>query len=153
MSKRGTKKKSFFGIGLLIYFLVGCIGIIFFLRWFKGYLIAYESALPSNGITEVMDAFKTGTIETVMSADNLVSDSTYYNIFDYEAHIRDMIRGKEITIDGETMANPAGSFLFYAGIALLGIVWGLFFMPETKGKSLEGIEKHWREGGAPRTLK
>ena len=63
------------------------------------------------------------------------------------------IPGKEITIDGETMANPAGSFLFYAGIALLGIVWGLFFMPETKGKSLEGIEKHWREGGTPRTLK
>ena len=63
------------------------------------------------------------------------------------------IPGKEITIDGETMANPAGSFLFYAGIALLGIVWGVFFMPETKGKSLEGIEKHWREGGTPRTLK
>ena len=106
MSKRSSKKKSFFGIGLLIYFLIGCIGIVFFLRWFKGYLIAYESALPSNGVAEVVEAFKTGTIETVMSADNLATDSTYYNIFDYEAHIRDMIRGKEITIK-ESSASSA----------------------------------------------
>ena len=63
------------------------------------------------------------------------------------------IPGTEITVDGETMANPAGSFLFYALIALLGIVWGIFFMPETKGRSLENIESHWRSGGTPKTLK
>ncbi len=106
MAKRRTKKRKYFGLGLLIYFIVGCIGIILFLRWFNGYLIAYESALPSNGVTEVLDAFKTGTIETVMSADNLVTDSAYYNIFDYEAHIRDMIRGKEISIE-ESSASSA----------------------------------------------
>ncbi len=48
--------------------------------------------------------------------------------------------------------SPAGSFFFYAAIALAGIVWGIFFMPETKGKSLETIENHWRSGGTPRTL-
>ena len=48
--------------------------------------------------------------------------------------------------------TPAGSFFFYAAIALAGIVWGIFFMPETKGKSLETIENHWRSGGTPRTL-
>lgn len=47
------------------------------------------------------------------------------------------ITGTEVTVAGETMANPEGSFLFYALIALLGMVWGWFFMPETKGKSLE----------------
>ena len=62
------------------------------------------------------------------------------------------VPGTEVTVGGETIANPAGSFLFYALIALLGMVWGWFFMPETKGKSLEAIEEHWREGGSPRQL-
>lgn len=62
------------------------------------------------------------------------------------------VAGTEIVVDGEAIANPAGSFLFYAFIALAGIVWGLFFMPETKGKSLESIEQHWKNGGSPRNL-
>lgn len=59
----------------------------------------------------------------------------------------------EIVINGETISNPAGSFLFYAVIAALGMVWGYFFVPETKGVSLEKIESHWRNGGTPKTLK
>lgn len=61
--------------------------------------------------------------------------------------------GSEIVVGGETIANPAGSFLFYALIALFGMVWGWFFMPETKDRSLEAIEQHWRAGGLPRQLK
>ncbi|MCQ2157626.1 MAG: sugar porter family MFS transporter [Bacteroidales bacterium] len=62
------------------------------------------------------------------------------------------VAGTEIVVDGEVIANPAGSFLFYAFIALIGIVWGVFFMPETKGKSLESIEQHWKNGSSPRNL-
>ncbi|MCR5618994.1 MAG: hypothetical protein K6F65_02755 [Lachnospiraceae bacterium] len=102
---RENGKKSFFKVGLLIYFILGCIGIFFFLRWFKGYLIAYETALPSNGITEVKEAFESGAIETVMSGENLVTASTYYNVFDYEAHIKDLIVGKEITIEESSQSS------------------------------------------------
>lgn len=63
------------------------------------------------------------------------------------------VPGTEVVVGGETLANPAGSFLFYACIALLGMVWGWFFMPETKGKSLEAIEEHWRRSGTPKELK
>ena len=63
------------------------------------------------------------------------------------------VPGTEITVGEETIANPAGSFFFYALIALIGMVWGWFFMPETKGKSLEAIEEHWRKGGSPKQLK
>lgn len=63
------------------------------------------------------------------------------------------IPGTEVVVGGETIANPAGSFLFYALIAALGMIWGWFFMPETKGKSLEAIEEHWRKSGTPRELK
>ncbi|MDR1600972.1 MAG: sugar porter family MFS transporter [Tannerella sp.] len=60
--------------------------------------------------------------------------------------------GTEITVQGEQSGNPAGAFLFYALIALAGLVWGYFYIPETKGVPLEKIEKHWQEGGSPRTL-
>ncbi len=63
------------------------------------------------------------------------------------------VPGTEVVVGGETLANPAGSFLFYALIAAIGMIWGWFFMPETKGKSLEAIEEHWRKSGTPRELK
>ena len=49
--------------------------------------------------------------------------------------------------------NPAGAFWFYAFIGIVGLVWGYYFLPETKGVSLEKIEEHWRQGKKPRELK
>lgn len=49
--------------------------------------------------------------------------------------------------------NPAGAFWFYAVIGIIGIIWGYFYIPETKGIALEKIEEHWRMGGKPRELK
>ena len=46
----------------------------------------------------------------------------------------------------------AATFWFYSGICLAGMFWGLKYIPETKGKSLEEIEQHWRNGGSPRSL-
>ncbi|MBO7362006.1 MAG: hypothetical protein J6U41_01295, partial [Lachnospiraceae bacterium] len=102
---RSDGKKSYFGLGLAIYFIIGCIGIFFFLRWFNGYLTAYETSLPSNGIADVKEAFETGAIENVMRGDNLVTSSTYYNVFDYEAHIKELIVGKEITIEESSQSS------------------------------------------------
>jgi sugar porter (SP) family MFS transporter len=44
------------------------------------------------------------------------------------------------------------TFWCYAAICLLGLVWGFYYIPETKGKSLEEIEQHWRNGGSPRNI-
>jgi SP family galactose:H+ symporter-like MFS transporter len=46
----------------------------------------------------------------------------------------------------------SGTFFLYSGICLVGMFWGRRFIPETKGKSLEEIEEHWRKGGTPRDL-
>lgn len=40
--------------------------------------------------------------------------------------------------------SPAGAFWLYAAVGVLGLIWGYYFLPETKGKSLEQIESHWR---------
>ncbi len=57
------------------------------------------------------------------------------------------------TLQAVNNGNPAGAFWFYAILGILGLVWGYFYLPETKGVSLEKIEEHWRQGGKPRDLK
>jgi len=62
------------------------------------------------------------------------------------------IKGTEVIVEEEKLGNPAGAFFLYAVIAVCALVWGYYFLPETKGVSLETIEKFWREGGKPRLL-
>lgn len=60
--------------------------------------------------------------------------------------------GSEIVLKGEDLGNPAGAFYLYALVGILGLVWGYFYIPETKNVTLEKIEDHWREGKSPRSL-
>lgn len=48
--------------------------------------------------------------------------------------------------------GPAGTFWLYAAVCLGGAIWGYYYIPETRDKSLEAIEKHWKQGGSPRQL-
>ncbi len=61
-------------------------------------------------------------------------------------------KGTEITVEGERLGNPAGAFFLYAVVAICAVVWGYYYLPETKGVSLEKIENFWRRGGKPRLL-
>ena len=45
-----------------------------------------------------------------------------------------------------------GTFWLYAGLAFLAWLFTWFLVPETKGKSLEEIEAHWRSGKHPLEL-
>jgi len=47
-------------------------------------------------------------------------------------------------------AGPAGTFWIFAGTCVLSFVFCLAFVPETKGKTLEAIERHWRHFGEKR---
>jgi MFS transporter, SP family, galactose:H+ symporter len=46
----------------------------------------------------------------------------------------------------------AGTFWAFAIMGIISGIWGYFFIPETKGKSLENIEDHWGQGKTPREL-
>jgi sugar porter (SP) family MFS transporter len=60
--------------------------------------------------------------------------------------------GTEIMLKGEDLGNPAGAFFLYALVGILSIVWGYFFIPETKNVTLEKIEEHWRKGTKPKDI-
>jgi SP family galactose:H+ symporter-like MFS transporter len=54
-----------------------------------------------------------------------------------------------------TLANGigiGGTFCLYAAVCVVGLIWGYYYIPETKGKTLEQIEEHWRQGKSPRSL-
>ena len=60
-----------------------------------------------------------------------------------------------ITFTFLKLVNSVGisaTFLCYSLVCVAGLVWGYYYIPETKGKSLEDIEEHWRKGGSPRSL-
>ncbi|OOQ59428.1 sugar porter family MFS transporter [Mucilaginibacter pedocola] len=44
------------------------------------------------------------------------------------------------------------TFWMYGLVCLVGIVWGYYYIPETKGRSLEDIESHWQAGKSPKDL-
>jgi MFS family permease len=47
----------------------------------------------------------------------------------------------------------AGAFWIYALVGVGALIWGYYFIPETKGVTLERIEEQWREGKKPREIK
>lgn len=49
--------------------------------------------------------------------------------------------------------TPAGAFWIYGIIGVIALIWGYYYIPETKGITLERIEDHWRAGKRPRDLK
>ena len=41
----------------------------------------------------------------------------------------------------ETSMKPQGTFWFFSAVTLIGLLWGLFFLPETAGNGLEGMDE------------
>jgi sugar porter (SP) family MFS transporter len=62
------------------------------------------------------------------------------------------LHGSSIVLKGQDLGNPAGAFFLYALVGILSIVWGYFYIPETKNVTLEKIEEHWRNGTKPKDI-
>lgn len=125
------------------------IGLVFL------YVIFYAISIGPLGwliISEVFPQYVRGLGSSLGSLSvwffNTIVSFTFFKLVRAFA-----IPGTELVVVGEETGNPAGAFFFYSLIALVGLVWGYFFVPETKGISLEKIEKHWKNGGRPRDLK
>ncbi|MFN8240754.1 MAG: sugar porter family MFS transporter [Bacteroidales bacterium] len=60
--------------------------------------------------------------------------------------------GTSIVQNGQDLGNPAGAFYLYALVGIVSLVWGYFYIPETKNVTLEKIEEHWRKGTKPKDI-
>jgi sugar porter (SP) family MFS transporter len=166
VDRLGRRKLYFLGMSGIFVSLV-CLALCFAFNHYLGdagkwlsivlvflYIIFFAISIGPLGwliITEIFPLKVRGLGSSIGSLSVWVFNSivafTFFKIVNALT-----LPGTEITVQGEQSGNPAGAFLFYALIALAGIIWGYFYIPETKGVALDKIEKHWREGGSPRGL-
>jgi len=167
VDRLGRRKLYFIGLSGIICSLIALSSCFFFMnrveemgKWVTIglvflYVACYAISIGPLGwliISEVFPQHVRGIGSSLGSLSvwffNTIVSFTFFKIIKLLS-----VPGTGVGIAGETTGNPAGAFFFYAIIALAGLIWGYFYIPETKGISLEKIEQHWRKGGDPRSLK
>ena len=160
IDKLGRRKLYFLGMGgifVSLLLIAGCFAFLPHLGDFGRYAIVGAMLLyiaffaVSMGplawvlITEVFPMKVRGVGSSIGSLSNWLFNSivvwTFFKV----------IKGFTSLLGSEDMGT-AGAFCSFALVAAIGLVWGIKFLPETKGMSLEDIEKHWKNGGKPADL-
>jgi MFS transporter, SP family, galactose:H+ symporter len=160
IDKLGRRKLYFLGMGgifVSLLLIAGCFAFLPHLGDFGRYAIVGAMLLyiaffaVSMGplawvlITEVFPMKVRGVGSSIGSLSNWLFNSivvwTFFKV----------IKGFTSLLGSDDMGT-AGAFCSFALVAAIGLVWGIKFLPETKGMSLEDIEKHWKNGGKPADL-
>ncbi len=167
IDKLGRRKLYFIGLSGIAVALV-CMGLGFMLpqagKWFLVismlvYIAFFAISLGPLGwliITEVFPTRVRGLGSSIGSLSNWGFNTlvvwTFYKMASAIGNAKDVVvpEGRDLS---DICPSCVGSvFWIFAVVALIGLVWGYFYIPETKGISLEKIEEHWRNGGKPRKL-
>lgn len=166
VDRLGRRKLYFAGLGGIIISLVALSAVFLMVnqlgemgKWVSIllvflYVAFYAISIGPLGwliVSEIFPQYVRGLGSSLGSLSvwffNTIVSFTFFKILQLLS-----VPGKELVVDGESLGNPAGVFFFYGIIAVFGLIWGYYFIPETKGISLERIEQHWKKGGKPRDL-
>lgn len=167
IDKLGRRKLYFIGVSGITLALI-CMGLGFMLpgagKWFLVismlvYIAFFAISLGPLGwliITEVFPTKVRGIGSSIGSLSNWGFNTlvvwTFYKMASAIGNAKEVVvpEGKDLS---DVCPTCIGSvFWIFAAIAIAGLVWGYFFIPETKGVSLEKIEEHWRSGKKPKDL-
>jgi len=168
IDRLGRRKLYFIGVSGITLALI-CMGLGFMLpgagKWFLVismlvYIAFFAISLGPLGwliITEVFPTKVRGLGSSIGSLSNWGFNTLVVWTFFKMANA--IGNAKEVVIpEGQTLSDVCptcvGSvFWIFAAVAVIGLFWGYFYIPETKGVTLEEIEEHWRQGKKPRELR
>ena len=167
IDKLGRRKLYFIGVTGIFFALI-CMGLGFMLpgagKWFLVismlvYIAFFAISLGPLGwvlITEVFPTRVRGLGSSIGSLSNWGFNTlvvwTFYKMANAIGNAKDVVVPEGKDLSEVCPSCVGGVFWIFASVALIGLVWGYFYIPETKGISLEKIEEHWRKGGKPRDL-
>ena len=167
IDRLGRRKLYFIGVAGIAVSLIS-MGLGFMIpdvsKWFLVismlvYIAFFAISLGPLGwliITEVFPTKVRGIGASIGSLSNWGFNTlvvwTFYKMASAIGSAKDVVvpEGQDLS---EVCPSCIGSvFWIFAAVAVIGLVWGYFYIPETKGVSLEKIEAHWRAGKKPRDL-
>ncbi|MCJ7696028.1 MAG: sugar porter family MFS transporter [Anaerolineaceae bacterium] len=167
IDRLGRRKLYFIGLAGIAVALIS-MGLGFMLpgvtKWFLVisvlvYIAFFAISLGPLGwlmVTEVFPTRVRGLGASIGSLSNWGFNTlvvwTFYKMASAIGNAKDVVvpEGQDLS---DICPSCVGSvFWIFAAVALIGLVWGYYYIPETKGVSLEKIEEHWRKGGKPREL-
>jgi len=167
IDKLGRRKLYFIGVTGIFFALI-CMGLGFILpgagKWFLVismlvYIAFFAISLGPLGwvlITEVFPTRVRGLGSSIGSLSNWGFNTlvvwTFYKMANAIGNAKEVVVPDGKDLSEVCPSCVGGVFWIFAAVALIGLVWGYFYVPETKGVSLEKIEEHWRNGGKPRKL-
>ncbi len=167
IDKLGRRKLYFIGVTGIFFALI-CMGLGFMLpgagKWFLVismlvYIAFFAISLGPLGwvlITEVFPTRVRGLGASIGSLSNWGFNTlvvwTFFKMASAIGNAKDVVVPEGKDLSQVCPSCVGGVFWIFAAVALIGLVWGYFYVPETKGISLEKIEEHWRKGGKPRDL-
>jgi sugar porter (SP) family MFS transporter len=167
IDRLGRRKLYFIGVSGIFVALV-CMGLGFMLpgagKWFLVismlvYIAFFAISLGPLGwlmVTEVFPTKVRGLGASIGSLSNWGFNTlvvwTFYKMASAIGNAKEVVVPQGTDLSEVCPSCVGGVFWIFGAVALIGLVWGYFYIPETKGISLEKIEEHWRNGGKPRML-
>jgi len=168
IDRLGRRKLYFLGVAGIMVALIS-MGLGFMIpgvsKWFLVismlvYIAFFAISLGPLGwliITEVFPTRVRGLGSSIGSLSNWGFNTlvvwTFYKMAKGFANAKDVVIPEGSDLSTECPTCVGSVFWVFAGVALIGLIWGYFYIPETKNVSLEEIEAHWRDGKKPRDLK
>lgn len=168
IDRLGRRKLYFIGVAGIFFSLIG-MGLGFVLpgagKWFLVismlvYIAFFAISLGPLGwliITEVFPTKVRGLGSSIGSLSNWGFNTlvvwTFFKMANAIANAKDVVVPPGQDVSDICPSCVGNVFWVFAAIALIGLIWGYYYIPETKGVTLEEIEEHWKKGGAPRKLK
>jgi MFS transporter, SP family, galactose:H+ symporter len=168
IDRLGRRKLYFLGVSGIFVALI-CMGLGFMIpgagKWFLVismlvYIAFFAISLGPLGwliITEVFPTRVRGLGSSIGSLSNWGFNTlvvwTFFKMASAIGNAKDVVIPEGQVLSDVCPTCVGSVFWIFAAVALIGLVWGYYYIPETKGVTLEEIEDHWRQGKRPRDLR